>query len=136
MTDWLIVHNLTSYVEHPNLVGRTTEKQPQWIKEMKRGDRIVYYVTKEGFVMDMGVITSESQFYDTDEFWPKTWVRSFRSYLPSRKGLLITRNELKAISQTASKNIGSHALPAAIKLGSREFERISDFINERIAVRD
>jgi hypothetical protein len=136
LTDWLIVHNLISYVEHPNLVGRTTEKQPEWIKEMKRGDRIVYYVTEVGYVMDMGVITSESQFFDKDEFWPETWVRSYRSYVPSRKGLLITRDEFRAVSQTASKHIGSHGLPAAIRLGSGEFERISSFISERIAVRD
>ena len=104
MTDWIIIHNLKNYVEHPDHIGLMTRKKPWWLEQMACGDRIVYYVKGEKYVMDLGVITSEAQYWEDDitseaqyweddKFWPGTWVRSFRSYFPNQKGVLLTIDE-------------------------------------------
>lgn len=131
MQDWIIVHSLQSYLEHPNYVGRSLKKPQWWLTEVEIGDRIVYYVTKTGYVVDAGTIFSDLYFWKTDPYWPKTWVRRFKSFFPDNKGILLDRDELKEICESARKHIGVHALGTAIRLEPGEFDHIIDACKQK-----
>ena len=133
MTDWIVNHSVFSFAQHPDCIGRTQEEEgkeaPAWLKKINRGDRIVYYASEGSkLVMDMGVVTGEIQFWEDDDFWPKCWVRSFRSYFPMVKGSLLTLEELKSLSKTADNAVWNRS---SIALSSGEFDKIFQRAKEK-----
>lgn len=128
MTDWIVIHSLASYARHSDLVGKTEEEAPSWLKEMKRGERLVYYAEGDRLVMDIGEINSEIQRLEEDEFWPGCWVRNFRSFFPLQKGQLLTLEELKRVSPTARSAVFHSAY---IKLPDGEFDKILAYAKKK-----
>ena len=75
MNNWFIVHDLKAYEQHGDLIGCRI-KGPgiyePWFKqfaEIERGDKIVYYATKNNVIVGIFVVDSDMRYLANDPHW-------------------------------------------------------------------
>lgn len=78
--NWLIIHNLLSYNQHSNMIGcRLREHgipKPRFSQfaDIKKGDRIVYYATKDMVVVGIFKVVSSIKYIPDDPFWKEIMI--------------------------------------------------------------
>jgi hypothetical protein len=75
MNYWFIVHDLKAYEQHKDLIGcrikKSGEQQPRFRQfgEIKKGDNIVYYATKNNVIVGIFVVDSDMRYLANDPHW-------------------------------------------------------------------
>jgi len=89
MNYWFVVHDLLAYEQHSDMIGctvrRTGEKKPKFSQfaEIRRGDRIVYYATKDYVIVGLFDVVSDMEYVADDQAWGEDVVYKIRpSKLP------------------------------------------------------
>jgi len=82
MNYWFVVHDLKAYEEHSNLIGCRVKRQglrEPWFKQfaqIKKGDKIVYYATKDNVVVGIFDVVSDITYLENDPKWNEIMVYS------------------------------------------------------------
>ena len=102
MNYWFIVHDLKAYGQHNDMIGCRV-KQPgvhePWFRqfaEIKKGDRVIYYATKNNVVVGIFDIVSDIKYLANDSHWNEIMVYTIKPaemppdgyYLDFKKALL------------------------------------------------
>ena len=102
MNYWFIVHDLKAYGQHNDMIGCRV-KQPgvhePWFRqfaEIKKGDRVIYYATKNNVVVGIFDIVSDIKYLANDPHWNEIMVYTIKPaemppdgyYLDFKKALL------------------------------------------------
>jgi hypothetical protein len=100
---WLVVHDIESYMQHPNLIGH--HKPDASFRSIRKGDRIVYYARGKKLV---GVfrVSQDGRILGRDRYWdPRDLVYEIERVLrpPSPVDCEPSQLGLKALRRTASE---------------------------------
>lgn len=80
MNYWFVVHDLKAYEQHSDMIGcrvKKPRKREPWFKqfgEIKKGDKIVYYATKNNVVIGIFNVTSDITYLPDDPHWKEIMV--------------------------------------------------------------
>lgn len=80
MSYWFIVHDLKAYEQHRNLIGCRTKQsglQEPWFRqfgEIKKGDKVVYYATKNNVIVGIFDVISDIAYLPSDPQWKEIMV--------------------------------------------------------------
>jgi hypothetical protein len=102
MNYWFIVHDLKAYAQHSDLIGCRVKRpgvhEPllRLFAEIKKGDRIVYYTTKNNVVVGIFDVVSDMTYLANDSHWKEIMVYMIKPmemppegfYLDFKKALL------------------------------------------------
>ena len=75
MNYWFVIHDLLAYSQHSDMIGnvvkKSGEKQPKFssFNDIKKGDFIVYYATKDYVVTGIFEIISDIEYLTNDPYW-------------------------------------------------------------------
>lgn len=137
MNRWLVVHNLLAYKQHPDLIGNKVKEQgtpePAFLKfnEIKKGDQIAYYTTKDMVMVGIFEVKSDKAHLQNDLLWKEMVVFSIAPvdvppagyYLDLKKLLSDPSIKLDAFPQ--KERWGSYIQGrACIPLTERDFQTI------------
>ena len=93
---WLVVHDLEAYRQHPDMIGKFARSTFQMFNEIKKGDHIVYYATKDMVVTGIFEVVSDKMHLENDPLWKemtifrtKTIERPARGYYLDFKKLVL-----------------------------------------------
>jgi len=84
MNYWFIVHDLEAYEQHNDLIGcrvKSPSLRQPWFKqfaEIKKGDKIVYYTTKNNVVVGIFDVVSDITYLEKDPHWNEIMVYSIK----------------------------------------------------------
>jgi predicted RNA-binding protein len=84
MNYWLVIHDLKAYMQHSDLIGcrvkRPGLQQPmlKQFAEIKKGDKIVYYASKNCVVIGIFDVVSDITYLEKDPYWNEIMVYSIR----------------------------------------------------------
>jgi hypothetical protein len=65
---WFIIHSIEAYNQHPDYIGQEAAKARK-IKEVKKGDKIVYYATGDSVVVGTFDVIKAMEEWSDDEHW-------------------------------------------------------------------
>jgi len=102
MNYWFIVHDLKAYGQHSDMIGcrvkRLGVREPllRQFAEIKKGERIVYYATKNNVVVGIFDVVSDMTYLANDPHWKEIMVYTIKPmemppegfYLDFKKALL------------------------------------------------
>lgn len=80
MSLWFVVHSLRAYEQHNDMIGckvkqpRVPEPFFRQFAEIKKGDRIVYYATKNNVIVGIFDVVSDMTYLPNDPHWKETMV--------------------------------------------------------------
>jgi len=80
MNYWFIIHDLKAYEEHRNLIGCRVKQpgaQEPWFRqfaEIKKGDKIVYYATKNNVIVGIFDVITDITYLPSDPHWKEIMV--------------------------------------------------------------
>ncbi len=97
---WFVVHDLKAYDQHSDLIGCRVKspglKQP-WFKqfaEIKKGDKIVYYATKNNVVIGIFDVVSDITYLEKDPYWNEIMVYSIKPAIMPPEGFYLDFKKL------------------------------------------
>lgn len=86
MNYWFIVHDLKAYEQHRNLIGCRVMKsglqEPRFrqFAEIKKGDKIVYYATKNKVLVGIFDVISDLTYLPSDSHWKEIMVYEIKPF--------------------------------------------------------
>lgn len=84
MNRWFVVHDLLAYSQHPNMIGNVVRKpgvrEPKFSRfaEIKKGDQVVYYATKDSVIVGIFEVVSDIEYLPNDSDWKEVMVYKIR----------------------------------------------------------
>jgi len=84
MDYWLVLHGLKAYAQHNDLIGcrvkRPGLREPKLkqFAEIKKGDKVVYYATKNCVIVGIFDVVSDITYLEKDPYWNEIMVYSIR----------------------------------------------------------
>ncbi|MBC7108638.1 MAG: EVE domain-containing protein [Methanomassiliicoccales archaeon] len=84
MNHWFVVHDLKAYAQHSDLIGCRVKshglREPRFkqFAEIRKGDKIIYYASKNNVVVGIFEITSDITHLERDPFWNEIMVYSIK----------------------------------------------------------
>jgi hypothetical protein len=133
---WLVVHNLLAYRQHPDMIGNKVKEsgvpEPIFPKfnEIKKGDQIVYYATRDMVIIGIFEVISDKVHLQKDPQWEEMVIFKTKPvelpmsgyYLSLKKLALDPSVHLDGFPQ--KKRWGSYLQGRACKLLTEEDFRI------------
>ena len=84
MNRWFVIHNLLAYSQHSDMIGNVVKKpgvkEPRFSKfaEIKKGDLVVYYATRDYVVVGIFQVVSDIEYLPNDQHWKEIMVYKIR----------------------------------------------------------
>jgi len=100
MNYWFIIHDLIAYQQHSDLIGCRVKRpglpQPmlKQFAEIKKGDRIVYYATKNNVIVGIFDVTSDITYLEKDPYWNEIMVYSIKPAIMPPEGFYLDFKKL------------------------------------------
>jgi len=82
---WFVVHDLLAYSQHSDMIGNVVKvsgvRQPRFstFSEIKKGDLVVYYATKDSVVTGIFQVVSDIEYLPNDKHWKEIMVYRIES---------------------------------------------------------
>ena len=70
MNYYLIIHDVASFLQHPDWIGRKAKSVPADFQSLRRNDGIVYYCKEDHVITGTFRVTSSPRIVPDDEDWP------------------------------------------------------------------
>jgi len=80
MNRWFVVHDLLAYSQHPDMIGNVVKapgvRQPKFstFAEIEKGDRIVYYATRDCVIVGIFEVVSGIEYLPNDKHWKEIMI--------------------------------------------------------------
>jgi len=100
MNHWFVVHDLLAYEQHPDMIGCTVrrmgEKKPKFSQfaEIRKGDRIVYYATKDYIIVGLFDVVSDMEYLPCDPNWGEDVVYKIKPFKLPPQGYYLDFKQL------------------------------------------
>lgn len=100
MNYWFVVHDLPAYEQHSDMIGsrikKTGERKPKFSQfaEIKKGDKIIYYATKENIVIGAFKIASDIEYLSDDPEWKEIMVYKIKPLEMPKEGYYLDFKQL------------------------------------------
>jgi hypothetical protein len=121
MNYWFIVHDLKAYTQHSDLIGcrvkRPGLQQPmlKQFAEIKKGDKIVYYASKNCVIVGIFDVVSDITYLEKDPYWNEIMVYSIRpAEMPPESEKWCTH-----VHRKTRRKLTEHDFPQVIKDNAR-----------------
>ena len=143
MNRWFVIHDLLAYSQHQDMIGNVVKapgvKQPKspLFAEIKKGDQIVYYATKDYVVVGVFEVVSDMEYLPNDPYWKEIMVYQIKpvelpplgNYLDFKK--LVKDPNVSFYMFPKKKNWGNYLQGKTCKLlTERDFLIIKDALSE------
>jgi hypothetical protein len=91
LNKWLIIHHLSAFEAHPDLIGSYINKKRRKqvssnFSRIKRGDLVVYYIPKISVITGIYEVTSDRQYLPSDIHWGEVFTHKIEPYTKPAAG--------------------------------------------------